>query len=205
MITTVNDAKKTPAGHESEAIVPIKFAHCVLWSSRFNETTEWYRTVLNAHSSYQNDYVAFLTYDEEHHRVAIVNAPGLKEKPKGYAGFHHVAFTYANLSHLLLTHERLAAKSIKPYWAINHGPTSSLYYFDPDKNRVELQIDNFDTDEEGMAYCATPEFSENPIGVDFDPADLLRRLRAGESERDLKRRPRIGPRGMESVPSDAEI
>ncbi|MCX4149962.1 MULTISPECIES: VOC family protein [Paraburkholderia] len=205
MTTADNEATQIPTHEESKGIVPIKFAHFVLWSSRFDETREWYRTVLNAHPSYQNDYVAFLTYDDEHHRVAIVSAPGLKDKPKGYAGFHHVAFTYANLRDLLLTHERLMEQGIEPYWAINHGPTSSLYYFDPDKNRVELQIDNFDTDEEGMAYCATEEFSENPIGVDFDPSDLLRRLRAGESETELKRRPRIGPRGMESVPSDAEI
>jgi hypothetical protein len=166
---------------------------------------EWYRTVLNARSSYENEYVAFLTYDEEHHRVAIVSAPGLKDKPKGCAGFHHVAFTYSGLSDLLLTHERLAEKGITPYWAVNHGPTSSLYYFDPDNNRVELQIDNFDTDAEGMAFCATPEFAENPIGVDFDPADLLLRLRMGESERELKLRPYIGPRGLESMPPEAEI
>ena len=73
-----------------------------------------------------------------------------------------------------------------------------MYFRDPDGNRVEMQVDNFDSAEEGIAFCRLPEFAENPIGVDFDPAELLRRLRAGETEADLKVRPNIGPRDLKS-------
>jgi hypothetical protein len=40
---------------------------------------------------------------------------------------------------------------IRPFYSINHGPTTSLYYTDPDGNRVELLVDNFATAGEGQA------------------------------------------------------
>lgn len=184
-------------------IVPSKFAHCVIYTARFSEMVAWYKTVLFMRASHEDQSVAFLTYDDEHHRVALVEMPGLKPRPKGLVGFHHVAFAYAKLSDLLETHERLVKEGIRPYWAINHGPTTSLYFLDPDGNRIELQVDNFDTAEECIAYCALPEFAENPVGVDIDPADLLRRLRAGEPELTLKKRPNIGPRSLETLPTEA--
>jgi catechol 2,3-dioxygenase-like lactoylglutathione lyase family enzyme len=190
-----------PAMGADRTIVPAKFAHVVLHSTRFAEMVRWYKTVLGAHATMETQQVAFLTYDDEHHRVAIVGMAGAKRPEPGAAGVHHFAFTYASLSELLLTHERLASSGIRPYWAVNHGPTTSLYYHDPDGNRVELQVDNFDTAEEGVAYCARREFMENPVGVDIDPVDLLRRVRAGESERQLKVRPNIGPRDLMDFPN----
>ena len=74
---------------------------------------------------------------------------------------------------------------IRPYWCVNHGPTTSMYYRDPDKNQVELQIDNFATVAEGLAYMKSPAFAKNPIGVEFDPDDLATRFRAGSSVKEL--------------------
>jgi catechol 2,3-dioxygenase-like lactoylglutathione lyase family enzyme len=184
-------------------IPPTKFAHCVIYTTRFPQMVRWYKTVLVMRASHEDDSVAFLTFDDEHHRIALVQMAGLKDRPKGLIGFHHVAFTYSSLRDLLLTHERLTKAGIQPYWAINHGPTTSLYFLDPDGNRVELQVDNFDTAEEGIAFCALPEFAENPVGVEFDPPSLLSRLRAGESEVALKKRPNMGPRSLATLPSEA--
>lgn len=79
-------------------------------------------------------------------------------------------------------------------WCVNHGPTTSFYYKDPDGNKIEAQVDNFDTVEEAAAFFYTPEFAENPIGVDFDPEELIRRLRTGENRKSIMKRPNIGPR-----------
>jgi hypothetical protein len=51
---------------------------------------------------------------------------------------------------------------IRPFFCVNHGPTTSMYYRDPDGNRVELQIDNFATAEEGQAWMHSPAFDRNP-------------------------------------------
>lgn len=65
---------------------------------------------------------------------------------------------------------------------------------------IETQVDNFDTVEEATEYMTGPELAENPFGVDFDPEDLVNRLKSGEPEADIKKRANIGPRGIEDVP-----
>jgi hypothetical protein len=75
-----------------------------------------------------------------------------------------------------------------PERTINHGPTTSMYYKDPDDNRVELQIDNFDTAEECNAYFYSEDFSSNPIGVLFDPEELAAKYHGGVAVADLKKR-----------------
>ncbi|MEM1434631.1 MAG: VOC family protein [Pseudomonadota bacterium] len=181
-------------------VAPAQLAHIVFKTPRFKAMVNWWCTVLEAKPAMANDDLAFLTYDEEHHRVAIVNMPALLPRPGFMRGLDHVAFTYASLSDLLATWERLKELGIEPVWCTNHGPTTSLYYADPDGNKAELQIDNFDTPEDVLAWAANSDFASNPIGVDFDPADLNRRLEAGEPEASLKERPVIGPRGLASVP-----
>jgi hypothetical protein len=46
----------------------------------------------------------------------------------------------------------------------------------------------------------SPEFRENPIGVDFDAEEMIKRIESGESFESMKKRPNIGPRGLETVP-----
>ena len=103
----------------------------------------------------------------------------IRYRPTDQPGLHHVAFTFASMGELLDNYERLAARGIRPFRCINHGPTTSMYYVDPDGNRVELQIDNFATAEEGQAWMRSPAFDRNPIGVEFEPDELVRRFRAG--------------------------
>lgn len=180
-------------------VAPVKLAHFVLRTSRFREMIAWYKTALGAHAVFANELLAFLTYDQEHHRVAILNVPNLADQAEGAAGVHHVAFTYATLADLLSNYERLAALGIEPVFVINHGPTTSLYYADPDHNQLEFQVENFATVEDSTAFFYSAEFAENPIGVEFDPRELLRRLRAGEPEQELKKRARAGARGLSDI------
>jgi catechol 2,3-dioxygenase-like lactoylglutathione lyase family enzyme len=178
---------------------PSKLAHFVLRTSRYQEILNWYKTVLGAEPAFENEFISFLTYDDEHHRVAVINMPGLEDQSDGTAGVHHIAFTYERLSDLLENYARLAAIGIKPVFTINHGPTTSLYYEDPDRNQLEFQVENFPSVEESGKFFFSPAFAENPIGVEFDPDEMLRRLRAGESEEVLKKRPDIGARGLSDV------
>ena len=68
-----------------------------------------------------------------------------------------------------------------------------MYYRDPDGLRVELQIDIFATMDEAHAYLKGPEFAENPIGVIFDPEQMIRDYEAGRAFDDLVRRPQLPP------------
>ena len=84
---------------------------------------------------------------------------------------------------------RLKNGGIEPFWCINHGPTTSMYYKDPDANRVELQVDNFPSTDETNRWMQSGEFAANPIGVVYDPDELLKRYRAGEPLATLVVRP----------------
>jgi catechol 2,3-dioxygenase-like lactoylglutathione lyase family enzyme len=184
---------------KASAVSPHKLAHVVLRTSRYKEMIEWYKTMLYADIAYSDDLLTFLSYDEEHHRVALLHVPGLIDHDGPSPGVHHFAFTFESLGGLLSTYERVRDLGIKPVFVINHGPTTSLYYEDPDRNSVEFQIDNIDDVVEAGKFFYSKEFAENPVGVEFDPEDLVRRYKAGEPEAELKKRPNVGPRGLDDI------
>ena len=161
-------------------LAPRAIAHVVRRTARYRELLHWYETVLGAHVVHADERLAFLTYDEEHHRIAIANLPGLPEQPPLAAGTDHVAFAHRDLGDLLQTYARLRDEGITPYWCINHGPSTSMYYKDPDGSRIEFQVDNYPTVEETNRWIRSGDFAKNPIGIVFDPEDLLARYRAGE-------------------------
>jgi len=170
-------------------VAPTKLAHIVRRTSRLDEMVAWYRTVLAAEVVHADGMLAFLTYDDEHHRIAIASIPGLPEQPQFAAGTDHVAFGYADLGDLLYTYARLKGEGIEPYWCINHGPTTSLYYKDPDGNGIELQVENFLSAEECNRWMRSGDFGANPIGVVFDADELLARYGGGEPIERLTARP----------------
>ncbi|HKQ63613.1 MAG TPA: VOC family protein [Methylomirabilota bacterium] len=191
-MTQVATASRT-LPQASQRISPQKFAHVVLKTANFDAVIAWYATVLQARVAFRNDFIAFLTYDDEHHRVAVINNPGSPAPDPAAAGVHHIAYTYTELGGLLATYRRLKAAGIEPARCINHGPTISMYYRDPDGLRVELQIDVFATMAEAHAYFTGPDFAENPIGIIFDPEELIRDYESGRSYADLVRRPPLPP------------
>jgi len=202
MSTATTVTRALPA--TTQRIAPQKFAHMVLKTANFDAVIAWYATVLQARVAFRNDFIAFLTYDDEHHRVAVINNPGSPAPDPAAAGVHHIAYTYAGLGELLSTYRRLKAAGIEPAQCINHGPTISMYYRDPDGLRVELQIDVFATMDEAHAYLTGPDFAANPIGVIFDPEQLMRSYAAGRAVDDRGRRPRLPP-GKTPMDMRAEI
>lgn len=173
---------------------PSKLAHVVLQTNQIGAMRDWYCQVLGARVIHDGPVISFISYDDEHHRIAFLDPGPLGSREPGIGspmaagrevGLHHVAFTYATLSDLVDTYLRLHDIGIQPHWCINHGPTTSMYYFDPDRNQIELQIDNFETVDEGRAFMQSPAFQENPIGVTFDPEQLVRRFREGATLREL--------------------
>ncbi|MGK8436811.1 VOC family protein [Ectopseudomonas hydrolytica] len=185
--------KKTPS--EAPAIktisTPKYIAHWVVKTARRDELIAWYKIVFGAEIVHMDKTVAFLSWDEESHRLALVNLPRFlrylfpfsKIRRKLY-GIDHIAFSFGSLEELLHTYARIKQHGIEPVWCINHGPTTSVYYEDPDGGRLEFQVDNF-TVEETKRYFNGKSFADNPIGVVFDPDYLLERLNQGESVQQL--------------------
>jgi catechol-2,3-dioxygenase len=166
---------------------PAKLAHFVLRTSDIEGLAAWYCTVLEAKVVHRNKTIAFATFDEEHHRIAFLDRGFDKNPDPESNGVDHVAFTYESLGDLLSTYVRLRDVGIVPERTINHGMTTSMYYKDPDGNRIELQIENFDDPQAGLEFMNGPIFEQNPIGVLFDADELVDRFEAGEPVSDLVR------------------
>jgi catechol-2,3-dioxygenase len=167
---------------------PIRFSHVVLQTNQIGVLRDWYCAMLDGTVVYQNDAICFITFDEEHHRIALIDPGGLAHRSGagsdplragGDTGLHHFAYAFKGLGDLVEVYEGAKARSVLPYWCINHGPTTSMYYRDPDGNRIEMFVDNFPTMRECKAYMEGPAFAKNPLGVEFDPEKLAARFRAG--------------------------
>jgi Glyoxalase/Bleomycin resistance protein/Dioxygenase superfamily len=135
------DGHPVPAGNTR---APDSLAHWVVKTTRINEMIAWYQTVFGAWIVHEDRLITFLTWDEESHRLALVKVPRffhyvfpLARLRRKIYGIDHLALTFTSLERLLLTYERLKKVGITPVWSINHGPTTSLYYEDPDGIRLE--------------------------------------------------------------------
>lgn len=164
-----------------------KLAHVVLQTNRLEEMRDWYCTVLEAHVVYGNEMMCFLTFDEEHHRLAILRPPGepLVERTPRTVGMQHTAYTFPDLAALVETFKRLRDENVLPAAPIQHGVTTSLYYQDPDGNLAELQVDNFEDPDAATAYMRGAEYAEDPIGPAFDPVKLAEAFDAGADPAEL--------------------
>lgn len=165
------------------------FAHVVFQTGQLQKMKQWYLDLLDGHVVYEANNLCFMTHDEEHHRIALVQPPEpLERKAPNAAWVHHVAYTMASLEDLFERYARLLKKGIEPAMPIQHGVTTSLYYEDPDGNFVEMQVDNFATPDEATAYMYGPEFGADPIGPLFSPEALRADLKAGVPAAELKTR-----------------
>lgn len=164
-----------------------QIAHVVMQTRRFAVMLEWYGRVFGAKVVHANPAMAFLTFDDEHHRFALLNldvvAPGGPGQ-RGDIGVNHVAWTLPSAASLLTLYRRLKGEGILPVWPVHHGLTLSLYYADPDGNQSEFQVEALPPGE-AARFIAGPVFAANPIGVGFAPDDLLARFEAGASEAEL--------------------
>ena len=168
---------------------PTRFAHIVYRTRRFDEMLNWYETVFGARIQYQNPGLAFLTYDDEHHRFAIANMSvlhpdGDDAERRSIIGVDHVGYTYASLTELLETYARLRDEGIRPYWCVHHGITASMYFSDPDGNQTEFQVDSLASCDEAAEFMQT-HLDTNLLGVKFDPEEWLAKLRSGTPESEL--------------------
>lgn len=186
------------ASTSEKLISPIEIGHFGIRTipEHYEAMVKWHTAFFGGQVRLATPRATMLSYDDEHHRLVIVSDPShqLIEKKRQVAGIYHVAFTLASLSDLATSYEQKKASGILPHWPVNHGMTTSMYYFDPDGNEFELQVNNFKTTSEVVEFMEGADFKENSIGVDIVPEDWIEQLRSGVDEEVLKRRPIIGQR-----------
>jgi catechol-2,3-dioxygenase len=168
---------------------PSRLSHVTLRVQDLERSIAWYGEVVGMEVVEAIGPIAFLTFDFEHHRMALIQTSVSSNNEPGAPGLDHIAFTIDSLGQLLSTYRRLADLGHKPYLPINHGVTTSLYYRDPDGNGVEFNVENFETEKELKGWMHSDVFKANPVGVPFEPEELIARYEAGEAIEDLLRLP----------------
>jgi catechol-2,3-dioxygenase len=134
---------------------------------------------------------AWVTNDGANHRIAIMALPGLTadSERSHHPRLQHVAFELPAIDDLLATYDRLKKLGIEPVLTADHGATTAFYYEDPDRNSLELTVDNFGDWKKSSEYMRTSrEFAANPMGTYVDPDKMIAARATGMSIEELHRR-----------------
>jgi catechol 2,3-dioxygenase len=186
----------------TETIIHPRLQHLGMTTGNIDAMLSWYRTVLGMDLVHRTDSAvsgenapvlraAWVTNDEQNHRLAFVELPGLVTDPeKGHhQRLQHFAFEYGTLDELLWTYARLKGNGIVPVLCTDAGAQTAFYYLDPDHNSVELNVDNYGNGwTSGEHLRHSPEFAKNPMGHYVDPDKLLAARKAGASPSQLSER-----------------
>ena len=110
---------------------------------------------------------AFLSFGTQHHDIALFKAPEGSEK--GGLGLNHIALQIeGGETELRQLYGRILQHGAKIDFTTDHGMTRSVYFFDPDGNRLEIFCEMMDP-ENGMQYMregvnlSNREYQPEPI------------------------------------------
>lgn len=155
----------------------LQIGHFGLRTKDVDRAVEWYGRAFGAEVRFRNEFAAFMSFDDEHHRFVIWDDGETEEKPAAAAGVDHIGFMCADPGQLAEHYERLKSLGIVPTMSVNHHFTSSLYYRDPDGNEVEVSCDNMPTKQAASEFMQSDAMAEAMVppffGAEFDPEELL--------------------------------
>ena len=121
--------------------------------------------------------LVFLSRDpRDHHQIVLAagRPPGA-----GFNPINQISFRMADLAGLREMHRRLEKEGVKELAPVSHGNALSVYFKDPEGNRIELFID-------------TPWYVEQPVRVPIDMKLSEAEIWAW-AERDARSRPGFRP------------
>ena len=131
---------------------PMRVGHLVLNVKDLEASTKFYTEVLGFEVAIQRPTGTFLTCGKIHHDLALFQAPvDALPVTEGQLGLNHFAVQVADLEDLTEVYNTLKDSGAQMDRNTDHGMTSSVYFFDPDGNRIEFFCNNTDTAEEGLA------------------------------------------------------
>ena len=123
--------------------------------------------------------LTFLSHDpDQHHQLVLVTG---RPPRVDYNVVNQISFKVSTLADLKAMHARLCEEGIKDFRIVTHGNAWSVYFGDPEGNRVELFVD-------------TPWHTPQPFAEPFDIEAPVEAILA-ETEAICRNRPGFVSRG----------
>ena len=120
-----------------------KLGHVVLKVRDAKKSRDFYTQTLGlkvAHENYERGAV-FLSFGKEHHDLALFQLATGEPPAAAQPGLHHIAWQLGSFDELRDAYRELKAMGIAVESTVEHNVTTSVYFPDPDGNRVELYCD----------------------------------------------------------------
>ena len=120
---------------------PKRVGHLVLNVKNLDESTKFYSEVLGFEIALQRPTGTFLTCGKIHHDLALFQAPeGAMPVTEGQLGLNHFAVQVEDINDLKEVYDELKDSGASMDRNTDHGMTSSIYFFDPDGNKITARF-----------------------------------------------------------------
>ena len=120
-----------------------KLGHIVLRVRDAQKSKDFYMRTLGlklAHEDLTRGTV-FLSFGQQHHELALFEPATGEASDSKQPGLHHAAWQLGSFEELQAAYRELKAMGIAVESTVEHNVTRSVYFPDPDGNRVELYCD----------------------------------------------------------------
>jgi catechol 2,3-dioxygenase len=123
-----------------------KLGHVVLKVRDAQKSKEFYMRALGLKVANDAPHMGavFLSFGAQHHDLALFQLATGEAPEAAQPGLHHTAWQLGSFEELQAAYRELGALGIPVESAIEHNVTRSIYFHDPDGNRVELYCDTYD-------------------------------------------------------------
>ena len=194
---------------EETTVIVLTIHHVGIVTRNIETMIEWYAKVLGMKPNFKSTSssktnlpfkAALLTNDKAHHRIALLSWPGLSDSSEKHkiSRLQHFAFEYKTIGDFLNSYSQLKNLTIMPIIALDHGATTAFYYHDPDKNTVELFVDNYGDWDRSSRYTRNMQ-TQGYVARPVDPEKVIVAHKSGISDSEIFSRLNSG----EFVPTES--
>ena len=143
-----------------------KVGHVVLGVRDPQRSIKFYTEVLGMElvNVLEEMHMAFFSFGEREHDIAVIKVPD--DQPVGSSGLAHTALEIeGGQEQLRELYERLKSHGAKVEFTTDHVVTKSVYFFDPDGNRLEIFAEKM-SPEEGRKVLREGGGTNKPLALE---------------------------------------
>lgn len=145
-----------------------QLTHFGLYCQDLTGMVEFYQSTLGLVQTDGGEYFAggqivFLSRNpQEHHQLVLASG---RPEDSGFSPINQISFKVDSLEDLRTFYAQLSKAKVQIQRTISHGNAWSIYFFDPEGNRVEL-------------YTPSPWYVSQPFAVPIDLGESVAKLMA---------------------------